>query len=335
MPAVLDERKATILGALTEEYIRSGEPVSSRAILDCGHLACSSATIRNELVVLEREGYIVKPHTSAGRVPTDRGYRYYIDHISPGSLQRSSHSRIEHFFTSMHIEFNRMLKQTSELLSDVARYPSVVIGPGVGGQTVRDAHLLPVSPEALLLVLVTERGRVTQSVLRMSSPVSPPEVYRAERVLREILEGKALEDRGSDLAGRSDLDLPDIEADVVDRALRAVDEAARANRPVFLGGTSLMATLWEDLAKLHRILALLEREAAVLELVDETSRETSVRLGREIDAGEDDLAVVSAPYDAAGATGRIGVFGPMRMDYRRVIKVVEEVSDALGDRLGG
>jgi heat-inducible transcriptional repressor len=332
---MLDERKATILGALTEEYIRSGEPVSSRAILDCGHLACSSATIRNELVVLEHEGYIVKPHTSAGRVPTDRGYRYYIDHISPGSLQRSSHSRIEHFFTSMHIEFNRMLKQTSELLSDVAHYPSVVIGPGVGGQTVRDAHLLPVSPDALLLVLVTERGRVTQSVLRMASPVSPPEVYRAERVLREILEGKALEDPGSDLPARRDLDLPDIEADVVDRALRAVDEAARANRPVFLGGTSLMATLWEDLAKLHRILALLETETAVLEMVDETSRETSVRLGREIDAGEDDLAVVSAPYDAAGATGRIGVFGPMRMDYRRVIKVVEEVSDALGDRLGG
>jgi heat-inducible transcriptional repressor len=171
-------------------------------------------------------------------------------------------------------------------------------------------------------------------VLRMPTPVGPSEVYRAERVLRGILEGKALEDPGSDLPGRTDLDLPDIEADVVERALRAVDEAARANRPVFLGGTSLMATLWEDLAKLHRILALLEREAAVLEMVDETSRETSVRLGREIHAGEDDLAVVSAPYDAAGATGRMAVFGPMRMDYRRVIKVVEEVSDALGDRLG-
>ncbi len=332
---MLDERKATILGALTEEYIRSGEPVSSRTILDCGHLACSSATIRNELVVLEHEGYIAKPHTSAGRVPTDRGYRYYIDHISPGALNRSSHSRIEHFFTSMHIEFNRMLKQTSELLSDVTRYPSVVVGPGVGGQTVRDAHLLPVGPDALLLVLVTERDRVTQSVLRMPKPVSPTEVYRAERVLRDMLEGKALGDPGTELTGGSDLDLPNAEAEVVERALRAVDEATQANRPVFLGGTSLMATLWEDLAQLHRILALLERETAVLEMVDETSRETSVRLGSEMHVGGEDLAVVSTPYDAAGATGRMGVFGPMRMDYRRVIKVVEEVSDALGDRLGG
>jgi transcriptional regulator of heat shock response len=121
----------------------------------------------------------------------------------------------------------------------------------------------------------------------------------------------------------------------VGRALQAVAEAARADRPVFLGGTSLMATLWEDLAKLQRILALLEREASVLQLVDDASRHTTVRLGAEVPAGEEDLAVVSAPYEAAGSTGRVGLFGPRRMDYRRAIKAVEEVGDALGDTLGG
>ena len=119
------------------------------------------------------------------------------------------------------------------------------------------------------------------------------------------------------------------------RALQAVTEAARADRPVFLGGTSLMATLWVDLAKLHRILALLEREATVLQLVDDASRHTTVRLGAEVPAGEEDLAVVSAPFEAAGATGRVGLFGPRRMDYRRAIEAVEEVGDALGDTLGG
>jgi heat-inducible transcriptional repressor len=332
---MLDERKAAILAALVEEHIRSGEPVSSRAILDRSPLQCSSATIRNELVVLERDGFIVKPHTSAGRVPTDRGYRYYIDHLSPGSLRRTSHVRIEQFFASMHLELDRMLKQTSELLSDVARYPSVVIGPGVGGQTVRDVHLLPVGPDNVLLVLVTERGRVTQSLLRLGAPVALAEVERAQETLGEMVDGRTLEGAGPVLPEEAPLDLPAPVADLVGRALGAVAEAARADRPVFFGGTSLMATLWEDLTKLHRILALLEREASVLQLVDDASRLTTVRLGSEMQAGEEDLAVVSAPYEAAGATGRVGLFGPMRMDYRRAIKAVEEVSDALGDSLGG
>lgn len=332
---MLDERKAAILAALVEEHIRSGEPVSSRSILDHSSLRCSSATIRNELVVLEHEGYIVKPHTSAGRVPTDRGYRYYIDHLSPGTLGRTGHVRIEQFFASMHMELDRMLKQTSELLADVARYPSVVVGPGVAGQTVRDAHLLPVGPDNVLLVLVTERGRVTQSLLRLPAPVSPAEVARAQQALGEMVDGRALEGTGESLPDRADLDLPEPAVDLLVRALQAVVEAARADRPVFFGGTSLMATLWEDLSKLHRILALLEREASVLQLVDDASRITTVRLGSEMQAGEEDLAVVSAPYEAAGATGRIGLFGPMRMDYRRAIKAVEEVSDALGDSLGG
>lgn len=332
---MLDERKAAILAALVEEHIRSGEPVSSRTILDHSPLHCSSATIRNEMVVLEREGFIVKPHTSAGRVPTDRGYRYYIDHMSAGSLRPSGHARVEQFFATIHLELDRMLKQTSELLADVAHYPSVVVGPPVQGQILRDAHLLPVGPDSVLLVLVTERGRVTQSLLRLSAPVASAQVAQAQRALGEMVGGRALEDSEQEILGVAALDLPSPVANLVGRALQAVAEAARADRPVFLGGTSLMATLWEDLAKLHRILALVEREASVLQLVDDASRHTTVRLGIEVPAGEEDLAVVSAPYGAVGATGRVGLFGPRRMDYRRAIKAVEEVGDALGDTLGG
>ncbi|MBM3696202.1 MAG: heat-inducible transcription repressor HrcA [Actinobacteria bacterium] len=330
---MLDERKAAILAALVEEHIRTGEPVSSRTILDHSPLRCSSATIRNEMVVLEHEGYVVKPHTSAGRVPTDRGYRYYIDHLAAGPQRPSGHARVEQFFASIHLELDRMLKQTSELLADVAHYPSVVIGPPVQGQTLRDAHLLPVGPDTVLLVLVTERGRVTQSLLRLGTPVAPAEVSRAQRVLEETLAGRAFEHcPGED--PEAGLHLPAPVARLVERARQAVAEAARADRPVFLGGTSLLATLWEDLAKLQRILAMLEREASVLQLVDDTSRQTTVRLGAEVASGEEDLAVVSAPYEAGGATGRVGLLGPRRMDYRRAIETVEEVGGALGDTLG-
>jgi len=332
---MLDERKAAILAALVEEHIRTGEPVSSRTILDHSPLHCSSATIRNEMVVLERDGYIVKPHTSAGRVPTDRGYRYYIDHLSAGSLRPTGHARVEQFFATIHLELDRMLKQTSELLADVAHYPAVVVGPPVQGQILRDAHLLPVGPDSVLLVLVTEPGRVTQSLLRLSVAVTPAEVAEAQHTLLGIVGGQALDEPGEPATRGEAPDLRLPVANLVGRALQAVAEAARADRPVFLGGTSLMTTLWEDLAKLHRILALFEREASVLQLVDDAARHTTVRLGTEVPAGEEDLAVVSAPYEAGGSTGRVGLFGPRRMDYRRAIDAVEEVSDALGDTLGG
>ncbi len=331
---MLDERKAGILGAVVEEYIRTGEAVSSRAILDHSDLTCSSATIRNELTVLEREGFIMKPHASAGRIPTDSGYRYYIDSMSPGALQHSTHTRIEQFYASMHAELNRMLKQTSSLLSEITHYPSVVVGPGVRGQTVRDTHLLPVGPDAVLLVIITDRGRVTQSLLRFAEAVSPAEVSIAEEVLSDIIGGLQVAETLGESFDISEYKLPASAAAVLEQATDALVEAARSDREVFLGGTSLMATLWEDLAKLHRILALVEREASVLDLVGGSSAQTLVRLGSEIEAGEDDLAVVSAPYGDSGSGGRMGVFGPMRMDYKHTIKVVEEVSDALGDSLG-
>jgi heat-inducible transcriptional repressor len=331
---MLDERKAAILRALVEGYIRTGEAVSSRAILDHSDLTCSSATVRNELMVLEREGYIMKPHTSAGRIPTDRGYRYYVDNMSPGALQHSTHTRIERFYASMHAELNRMLKQTSALLSEITHYPSVVVGPGVRGQTVSDTHLLPVGPDAVLLVIVTEKGRVTQSLLRIPMAVSPAEVSIAEEALDGIVAGLEMAETVVEALDNSEFDLPAPAAAVLEQAAHALVEAARSDREVFLGGTSLMATLWEDLAKLHRILALLEREASVLALVGESQKETMVRFGSEIHAGEDDLAIVSTPYGDTGSGGRMGVFGPMRMDYKRTIKVVEEVSDALGGSLG-
>ena len=334
---MLDDRKAAILRALVEEHIRAGAPVSSRAILDHSALTCSSATIRNELAVLERDGLIEKPHHSAGRVPTDRGFRYYVDHLSTGSLRRSTRHRIESFFASIHAELNRLLKETSDLLSEITHYPSVIVGPGLRGATIRDVHLIPVEPGAVLLVVVTDGGRISQMLLRTPTPATPVEISMAQDVLADALPGMPLAPEGGAAIGAESFEgeLPAPALEIVDRAMAAIEGAASGGREVFVGGTSHMVSLWEDLAKLHRVLALLDREALVLQLLDDDSEATSVRLGRELHAGEDDLAVVSTRYEIGGAAGRMGVVGPIRMDYRRTIKVVEEVRDALGEQSGG
>lgn len=334
---MLDDRKAAILRVLVEEHVRSGAPVSSRSIVEHSSLSCSSATVRNELAMLERDGLIEKPHSSAGRIPTDRGYRYYVDHLSPGSLRRSTRDRIGHFFASIHDELNRLLKETSDFLSDITHYPAMVVGPALVGSTIRDAHLIPVDAGSVLLVLVTDGGRITQTLLRTPGPVSPGEVSLAQEVVHDTLLGVALQDGVAvrvDTA-EAEAELPPPAVDLVDRAVAAVAEAAGGRREVFVGGTSHLVSLWEDLSKLHRILALLERETMVLDLLAGDSADTTVRLGRELAAGENDLAVISTQYEIAGAAGRIGVLGPMRMDYRRTIKVVEEVRDALGEHSDG
>jgi heat-inducible transcriptional repressor len=196
---------------------------------------------------------------------------------------------------------------------------------------VRGVHLLGVEPGVVLLVLVTEGGRVHQSIVRCPAPVTPGEVSEANEALAEALVGKTMPPPVDvlELGGLG----PTTES-LVARALDAIDGAADAGREIYVGGASRMVDLWEDLAKLHRVLALLEREATVLELLDESAEGTTVRLGAELPAGEEDLAVVSARYVAGRSFGRMGVLGPMRMDYRRTIRVVEEVSDALGDSLG-
>lgn len=326
---MLDDRKAAILGALVEAHIVTGGPVSSRAILDDAGLDCSSATIRNELVVLERLGYIAQPHTSAGRIPTDRGFRYYVDHLSPGSLRASARGRIESFFSTVHAEFSRILRETSDLLSEITEYPAVVLGPGLRGHVVRDVHLLPVEPGVVMMVLVTDGGRVFQAVVRPAMPVTPSEIEQATSVLEPALAGRALSD---DPVPTAD-DLPDPVSGLVQLAVRAIGASLDQGREVYVGGASRMVDLWEDLAKLHRVLGLLEREAAVLELLDDRSDGTTVRLGPELQSSEQDLAVVSSAYVAAGSKGRMGVIGPMRMDYRRAIRAVEEISDALEDSL--
>lgn len=329
---MLDDRKASILAALVEDHIVTGAPVSSRAVLERSGLTCSTATIRNEFVVLERDGYIAKPHASAGRVPTDRGYRYYVDHLSPGALLDTTRERIDSFFASFHSEVERILKETSDLLSDITNFPAVVLGPGLRGHVIRDARLLTVEPGLILLVLVTDGGRVHQSLLRSAVPLTPAEVDRAQGALDEALVGSVLDDDGPSFPLEA---MPEPVARLLGLTVDAIGDAADAGRDIYIGGTSRMVELWEDLSKLHRVLALLEGNSRLAALLESESDSTTVRIGPETGTGEDDLAVVSTSYGWGGSAGRMGVLGPMRMDYRRTIRVVEEISHALGDSLDG
>jgi len=331
---MLDDRRARVLEALVEEYIATGLPVSSQAILERCGLGVSSATVRNDLAQLESYGFVTQPHTSAGRVPTPQGYRFYVDHTSPARLRTATRSRIEAFFSNVHRELNRLLKDTTGLLSNLSHYPAVVIGPGFSGETVRAFHLVALGSRVVLAVSVSASGRVSQNLVRLGSSPTEEELEAAERELRQAFESNTI-------AGGIDAveTQRGVGADRVVELVRAVASSLRGvdttTREVFVGGTAQLAELWQDLTHVHAILALLEQETTVRRLIGDESDLSTVRLGTEMDVNDVDLAVVSSPYDAGEhGTGRVGVLGPMRMDYRRTIKIVEEVGESLGDSLG-
>lgn len=332
---MLDERKSEVLRTLVEEHIRTGEPVSSRVILEQTGLSVSPATIRNDVASLERDGYVVKPHTSAGRIPTSLAYRYYVDHCTPRRLRSATRVKISGFFSSFHRGLSELLKATSDLLSDVTHYPSVVVGPGRGGETVHAIHLVQIASHVVLMVQVTDRGRVSQELIRLSDPVERTEVETAERMLAELLDAGTL-GQAKDGVEQLRLSLPPRVLTLVSSALDAAGESAEATREVYVGGTSQMASLWEDLAKVHRVLELLEREAMVLGILANVPEGIGIQIGEELPvSSEVDMAVVSTTYQMGDRPGgTVGVIGPMRMDYRRAISAVEEVRENLQESLG-
>lgn len=328
---MLDQRRTEVLRILVQEYIRSGEPVSSTAILDNSDLGVSSATVRNELAVLEADGYVSQPHTSAGRVPTALAYRYYVDHLVPTTLRAATDTKIAGFFDSVQSELSKLLKATSQLLADVTHLPAVVVAPAVAGERIRDVHLVHLTPELVLAMIVTEGGRVLQERLRLERPVTGTELADVGALLAANVVGVDLGAVGP-LPEAIRSTMSDTVAHAADSVVGMISRVATSASDVFLGGTRQMAAVWEDLSEVQRVLEVIERDAIVLNILARAPG-TSIQFGVDLPVADVDMAVVSATYDSGSASGSLGVIGPMRMNYRRAIAAVEEISRELEDRI--
>jgi heat-inducible transcriptional repressor len=328
---MLEDRRSEVLCALVEEHIRSGEPVSSRAVVERSNLSVSTATVRNDLAALEAEGFAIQPHTSAGRIPTASAYRYYVDHLGPGRLRIAAQAKIDAVFGDVHLELSKLLKATSDLLAEITDLPAVVVAPGVAKDRIRALHTVQVAVDQVLIVVITEGGRVVQQRGRVRVPVTPQEVEDAQRLVASVVVGKELGttiSRFGDRLAKSSEPVREAVLTIGD----CLQLVATSGTEMFVGGTQRMAAVWEDLTSFQRILDILEREAEVMKLLAGASG-TSIQLGSELASSEVDLAVVSKSYDASGEAGSVGVIGPMRMNYKRAISAVEEVTRELESQI--
>jgi heat-inducible transcriptional repressor len=332
----LDDRKAEVLRAIVEEYVETAQPVGSQTVARSRHLGVSSATVRNDMTVLERDGYIVQPHTSAGRIPTDRGYRYFVDHFTDqGSLPAPQRRVVSDFFASTHRALEELLTETSQLLSRVSRHAAMVVGPQAGAALVRTVQLVPLQPNIALVIAVLGNGAVEREAIEVESD-DELRLSAAGAVLDGQLRGRAW---GAlpELAPTGDPDVDRI-AGAARHALvhRLTPEHAE---PLYVGGVSRLAAEQEAFSTTEsaaRLLEMLEHQVVVVSLVRELlDQGLTVTIGAENRRDElRECAIVLAPYEVDGrAAGIVGVLGPTRMDYRHALAAVSAVSHQLGRHL--
>ncbi|HEY1825704.1 MAG TPA: heat-inducible transcriptional repressor HrcA [Acidimicrobiales bacterium] len=332
--ADLDARKATILEAVVVEHIDTAQPVGSSSVAQNADLAVSSATVRSEMVALEREGYLAQPHTSAGRVPTDKGYRYFVDHLDAGVLGSAQQRQVREFFAHVRGEVEDVLEQTATLLSRLTSYTSVVVGSGHSRSTILSAQLVNLDARHHLLVTVYSDGTVTKNSVLVNFDATASDVVEASRQLNALLIGTTLD---------ASVQVPS-RADVIARLVREGVSLLHAEMPtaegeqVYIGGSSHVAEVFEGVETVRQVLSILEQELLVVTLVEDIlDKGVSVAIGSEHGyAPLSSCAVIVAPVSLEGETvGAVGLLGPTRMKYREVIAAAEAVSKHLTTHFGG
>jgi heat-inducible transcriptional repressor len=336
----LDERKATLLRAVVHDFIQTAEPVGSKALSERYRLGISPATIRNELAVLEAEGYLSHPHTSAGRVPTERGYRFYVDSLSGVSdLAHAQEEAVVRYLAGT-AGLEELLERTSLLLATLTRYTAMVTTPAIDNARLRHVELVPLSPHVVLMVLIVDTGQVSKRIIETAGEVCDEDLEELRRQLNEKLVGERFSRAELILSGMAPQVRPErrgLFAALADAIGQLASD--RSTERVWVGGQAHLAGpgVFDGLETIRRVYEALEQQVLILRLLEAAMRSgqrLSVVIGSENKVeGMEAVSLVTATYPAGDSTGTIGVLGPTRMDYLRAMAAVQAVASYLGDVL--
>ncbi len=331
-----EDRRLAVLRAIVEDYVATHEPVGSRSLVERHSLGVSPATIRNDMAALEDEGLIAQPHTSAGRVPTDQGYRVFVDRLSQVKPLTGAERRAIGSFLDGAVDLDDVMQRSVRLLSQLTRQVALIQYPSLTRSTIRHIELVGLSPTRALLVVITDTGRVEQRVVETASAMSDDLVARIRARVSEAVNGERLvdvADRVSDLTASFDAeDRPAVTA-VVATLLETVVE--RHEERVMLAGTANLAAFGEDInGAVRPVLEALEEQMVLLRLLGETRSgdALTVRIGHENEVeGLTSTSVVTVGYARGDeVVAQLGVLGPTRMDYPGTMASVRAVARYVG-----
>ena len=337
MSSATQRRRHEVLRAIVADYIASQEPVGPKTLVDRHSLGVSSATIRNDMAALESEGYIEQQHASSGRIPTQKGYRLFVDSINEVKpLSQAEHAAISRFLNEG-VDVEDVLRRSVQLLSQLTRQAAVVQLPTLKVSRVRHCEVVTISALRLLLVLITDTGRVEQRNVELGAAVSMEQAARLKEVLNHALVGKTLSDASVSLADLASNAPEDIRDAVIRSSTVLIETLVEApSDRLILAGASNLSRMSGDLPA---VLEALEEQVVVLKLLS-TARdlgEVQVSIGEENE--DEDLyttSIVTTGYGATGATfGGLGVVGPTYMDYLGTMSKVSAVAHYVSRVLAG
>jgi heat-inducible transcriptional repressor len=327
-------RRLEILRAIVDEYVATQEPVGSKSIAARSGLGISPATIRNEMAVLEEEGLITHPHTSAGRIPTDLGYRVFVDKLATVKPLSGAERRAIETFLEGALDLDDVVLRTVRLLADVTKQVAVVQYPSMIKSRVRHVELVALTPSRLMMILITDAGRVEQRVLELANDASDLFLSTLRNQLNNAVMGQRLPDVADRISGilesYSAADRKNV-AVVISALIEMAME--RPEEKVVLAGTANLARFSEDFSThMHPVLEALEEQVVLLRLLGDAGENVQVRIGTE--QREQNLRATSLVTVGYGATdsplGALGVLGPTRMDYAGSIAAVSAVARYVG-----
>jgi len=331
---VLTQRQETILGLVVERYLETGKPVGSKAIAATADLDCSPSTIRAELALLERDGLLGHPHTSAGRVPTDLGYRLYVESLMEGLPARKPTGRqIE--LSRMRQEVDQAMREATRALSQMTDLLALVVAPPLGTARIHRIEIMLLKPDVVMVIVITSSGDVTKRAFTFPEPVDPGLVQWASSYLNESLTGIDIGARriASHLADPS---LGAAEAGFIERLLPAFTDLEQDDEAgLYIEGTGrlLEQRRAAELPRIDRLMTALEQRAAVLRMMRSAIDERSVFLWIGAENPQPEMrtvSVVGANFGLAHRNlGSVGVVGPTRMDYETAIAAVHEAAREL------
>jgi heat-inducible transcriptional repressor len=336
-----DERRFEVLRAIVADYVSHQEPVGSKVLVERYNLGVSSATVRNDMAALEEEGYIAQPHTSAGRVPTDKGYRLFVDRLSEIKPLSPAERRAIHSFLEGAIDLDDVLRRSVRLLAQLTRQVAVVQYPTLRSSTVRHLEVVSITPARLMLVLITDTGRVDQRLVDLGDVIGEDSVSRLRAVLNGAMVGERLAEASAkvaELPEQAPTELRDAMIRVCSVLIESLVE--HPEERLVLGGTGNLTRNAADFpGSLRMVLEALEEQVVVLKLLAaaKDAGTVMVSIGNENEAEEmRSTSVVSVGYGSGGnLLGGMGVVGPTRMDYPGTIAAVRAVANYMGDILTG
>lgn len=336
---MLTKRQLLILKAIVDDYIKNAEPVGSRSVSKRKGINFSPATIRNEMSDLEELGFLVKTHSSSGRIPSQKGYRYYVDHLlSPKKLSEEEIKRIRSVLQEKFSEFEEVIQESAKILSNLTNYTSIVLGPEVFESTLKQVQIIPLSKETAVAIIVTDTGHVENQTVTLPSGMKAGDIEKVVNILNEQLKGVPL----VDLKRKLNKEVSKILAkyiDHYDEMMRLLNKVflSQQNEKIYFGGKANILTQpeFKDVERVKQLFNIFEEDALVTKLFRSDYDGITIKIGEENEFEPfDECTVVTATYSIDGKyMGTISLLGPTRMAYPRVVGIMDYLTKDLSKLL--